>query len=160
MYKLINQFKIYLVTQKIQSTSIKNYIVDLKNFLEWFILHLKTNQVIFDEQNPLSICALVSGEKIKLYKNFLEINNTPVKTINRRLSTLRRLGSFIFLQGWQNVNPSKDIDNSGIKKQPASADMVMLAHYKNDLMIEGMSKATIKNYLADIRQFLNFVGSI
>ncbi len=158
MYKLINQFKIYLVTQNIQSTSIKNYIVDLKNFLEWFILHLKTNQIKFDEQSPLSICALVSGDKIKLYRSFLEVNNTAVKTINRRLSTLRRLGSFIFLQGWQHTNPARDIDNSGTK-QPPSADITMLAHYKNDLLIEGMSKATVKNYLADIRQFLNFINS-
>lgn len=161
MEKLIDLFRIYLVTQNISPTSRKNYLVDFKNFLEWFTLHLKTNQTSYDEEKPQTLGSLVSKDKIELYLRFLVNNETPVKTINRRLSTMRKFGSFATTQGWTNINPAREIVNIGTKPvKPPNPDDLLLYEFKNDLLAEKVSPVTLKNYLVDVRQFLRFINQI
>lgn len=158
MDRLIKQFEFFLNSQKVSYSSLKNYSVDLRNFLEWFTLHLKTERVEFFEEKPASIASLISREKIELYKNFLINNRTPVKTINRRLSTIRKFCSFTVSQGWLATNPGKLVANAGTRPiQEISENEYILDEFKNDLKKEGVSLITIKNYSVDIKQFLNFL---
>lgn len=161
MDKLITQFELFLKTQQVSPASVKNYAVDLRNFFEWFILHLKTLQVKFDENNLSTAIELITKEKIELYKDFLSNNNTPVKTINRRLSTLRKFGTFAISQGWLQVNPAKTVPNFGTKpkSEPDFSERIV-AEFKNDLLKEGINPVTIKNYANDVSQFLNYLGRI
>lgn len=161
MDKLIDLFKIYLSTQSISATSVKNYVVDLRNFLEWFTLHVKTNRMNVEEEEPVSLACAISQEKIDLYKQFLLNNETPFKTINRRLSTMRKFGSFAINQGWQTTNIAREIQNAGIKPvQKPDLNRLILNEYRSSLKEEKISPVTIKNYVADIGQFLRFVSQI
>lgn len=168
MDKLVDLFKIYLNTQGVSSTSIKNYLVDLRNFLEWFTLRLKTESVSVNEEDPANLSSFASKDRIEEYKNFLTQNETPLKTINRRLSTLRNYGTFAVSQGWLSTNPARGISNVGIKTTPTDnikthqsiIDVEILREYKRDLLKNGASVLTAKNYLADTAQFLKFINSI
>ncbi len=164
MEKTVEIFKNYLQTRKISASSIKNYLVDIKHFLEWFTLYLKTNQIKFAENQTSSIASYLTAEKIELYKNFLLNNQTAVKTINRRLSALRLFGSLAFAQGWLDHNPAKLVKNISFpekwqeKNKSNQVIQDILTAFASDLKKQGASQTTIKNYLTDIRQFLNFVN--
>lgn len=161
MEKIISLFKLYLKSQHLSQISSTNYLVDLRNFLEWYILKLTTERVTFTEEDCASLARYFSQERIEDYKNFLLNNSSPIKTINRRLSSLRKFGSFCVEQGWLIDNPTRNIKNSGIKT-PAELNEYdhILIEFKNDMLNKSINPITAKNYLVDARQFINFIKAI
>lgn len=153
MDHLIKEFEIYLISENISSLTIKNYSVDLRNFLEWFILKLKTKQISINEDFPKTIVDKIDYSTIEDYINFLKSNNTPKKTILRRLSTLRRLGKFAVLNQYLKYNPAQNLSNS----QTQNNKVKILDEFNSGLIRAGISKVTAKNYSSDIRQLLNFL---
>lgn len=166
-YNLYNQYNLphleaifsqYLLSSKVSEVTIKNYLSDLRFFLWWLISKFKiqgTNNV--DESNFFSIIKLISAIIVTDYKNFLVGNKIPDKTINRRLSTLRKFCSFCIFQGWLKENPAKQIQNSKGKIQnDNSKDEIelILDQYGNSLSKDGTDFKDVNNYLDDIREFL------
>lgn len=145
MDELIKEFEIYLNSENISTLTIKNYSVDLRNFLEWLVLKLKTKGVNFDEDSAAGIMAKVNSSSIEEYRYFLTSNQTPDKTIYRRLSTLRKLGKYAAAKGYISFNPIQTISNDS-----------PLMQFGKYLSKSGVSKVTAKNYISDIRQFINF----
>jgi len=142
-------FKNYLKTQKISSVTIKNYVADINNFFNW--LERKT-QIKYQVAGT-AVLGLFTKETIEEYK---KDQTAPLSTINRRLSALRKFGSFIQSQGWINNNPASQITNSERKiKKEASKDI--LNDFKQDLKEENISAVTIKNYMSDLRHFLGWL---
>ena len=142
-------FKNYLKTQKISSVTIKNYVADINNFFNW--LERKT-QIKYQVAGT-AVLGLFTKETIEEYK---KDQIAPLSTINRRLSALRKFGSFIQSQGWINNNPASQITNSERKiKKEASKDI--LNDFKQDLKEENISTVTIKNYMSDLRHFLGWL---
>lgn len=145
-------FKNYLKTQKISSVTIKNYVADINNFFNW--LERKT-QIKYQVAGT-AVLGLFTKETIEEYK---KDQTAPLSTINRRLSALRKFGSFIQSQGWIGNNPALEITNSEreIKKE-ASKDI--LNDFKQDLKEENISAVTIKNYMSDLRHFLGWLKEV
>ena len=84
-------FKNYLQIQKASPVTIKNYLVDINHFLNW--LNKKTGikyQVV-----GKSIFGLFTQETLNEYKNDLLSEKTPLSTLNRRLSALRKFGNSV-----------------------------------------------------------------
>ena len=90
--------------------SIKNYMSDFRHFAGWITLYLKSNQK-GGMTPPLQ--ETITTNIIFEYKSYLESNNIPHKTINRRLSTVRKFCSFCISQGWLKENPAKKVGNIG-----------------------------------------------
>lgn len=159
MENIIDLFKSYLANEGVAPVSVINYIIDLRNFFEWFILRLKTAQIKFNEDKAPDLASLITKEAVIDYKNFLLNNSTPIKTINRRLSTLRKFGTFSVSQFWLKNNPAKEISNAGTRPitYPTTQEL-LLQEFKTDLEIEHVNPLTINNYLADTKQFLRFLG--
>ena len=145
-------FKNYLKTQKISSVTIKNYVADINNFFNW--LERKT-QIKYQVAGT-AVLGLFTKETIEEYK---KDQTAPLSTVNRRLSALRKFGSFIQSQGWIGNNPALEITNSEreIKKE-ASKDI--LNDFKQDLKEENISAVTIKNYMSDLRHFLGWLKEV
>jgi len=142
-------FKNYLKTQKISSVTIKNYVGDVNNFFSW--LEKKT-QIKYQVAGT-AIFGLFTKDTIEEYK---KDQTAPLSTINRRLSALRKFGSFIQTQGWINNNPALEISNSEtseIKETPKD----ILNDFRQDLEEENISTVTIKNYMSDLRHFLGWL---
>src|SRR3989338_8943022 len=103
LYNLEAPFKQYLTAGNQKPISIKNYLSDFRHFAGWVMS--KGGHGGPPLQEPITL------NDISEYKSYLELNNIPHKTINRRLSTLRKFCSFCISQGWMKENPAKKISN-------------------------------------------------
>ena len=100
----------------LQSISIKNYLSDLRHFMGWFTfyLHSRHSDGPKPETADLStIASLIDFEAVSSYKMYLESNALPVKSVNRRLSTLRKFCTFCIQQNWMKENVAKRVGNVG-----------------------------------------------
>lgn len=162
MDKLLTEYKIFLQEKKVSDLSIKNYLVDARNFLGWFSLYLKTNKNLYSISDSI-LFSYLSVETISKYKSFLSQNGTPDKTVNRRLSGVRKLASFALSQGWISVNPAKMVGNVGTENKKTKINdwkTDLIKNFSYDLEKKHLNKTTIKNYVSDASGFLTFIERI
>ncbi len=131
--------------------SVKNYLSDIRHFFGWLILYFKSNNVRVESET--TITQFITQNVISEYKSYLTENNIPHKTINRRLSTVRKFCSFCISQGWMKENPAKKIGNVGAVGVVGG----LLKEFKEDLLKENLDSKTVTNYLEDVREFLGLV---
>jgi len=145
LYNLEPEFKNFLLAEKISPVSLKNYLSDFRHFAGWLILKLKVkNEKLKIEDGA------INHALIEEYKSYLIENNLPHKTVNRRLSTIRKFCSFCISQGWMKENPAKKIANV---RHPQGVNI--LQQFKEDLEKENIDPQTINSYLDDVREFLS-----
>jgi site-specific recombinase XerD len=152
-----NSFLKYLENLGISPKTHKNYKSDLAHFNGWLILKVRSFGSYIE---TLSEAVPFLNTRLSYeYKSFLIENKIPPKTINRRLSTLRHLSRFLlfiqaldrdFMKGIENINEAGNI------KFEASS---LVEDFRAHLEAEKISQNTIKNYLSDVRQFLNWLES-
>lgn len=152
----VKEFLNHLLDQGKSSVSIKNYKSDINHFLAWATLKLKTFGTY--AENLLEITPFIDSNFFSDYKNYMIKNSVKIKTINRRLSSLRNLSNFLFnsqvldkdfMQGIQNVG-------IGLGTNSRLLDTEIVERFKAALEKEKVSDNTIKNYLSDVRSFLTW----
>ncbi len=114
LYNLEPYFKKYLITENFSLVSLKNYLSDFRHFAGWFDFYLRSHKKTDNSnnfQNYIDSIKHINNDTIFEYRNYLIENNLPHKTINRRLSTIRKFCSFCISQGWLKENPTKKITN-------------------------------------------------
>ncbi|MFH0979755.1 MAG: site-specific integrase, partial [Candidatus Roizmanbacteria bacterium] len=116
LYNLEPQFKDFLVAGNISPVSLKNYLSDFRHFAGWIELYLRSHPQKKLTSTNFNKFQLISTETISEYRSYLLENNLPRKTINRRLSTIRKFCFFCISQGWLKENPGKKISNIGYKE--------------------------------------------
>ena len=167
---LIKVFKCFLDSEKISKGSVRSYTSDVRHFLGWMVFFLEANhqsstlhpQPLSSTFNHLSsvvpLLEHINSKVLDAYKDYLVSNNIPSKTINRRFSSLRRFGLFCQSQGWSSSNQFETLRNISLN-QPFPENIHHLAEYRSELWKKSASKLTIKNYLNDVKQFLNWKDS-
>ncbi len=151
-YKSITRpFSLYLKSQKIAENTARNYLIDIRHFLDW----LANSHPELVSDKPNIIAQNISPNVLGNYKEFLKNNHTSPATINRRLSSLRKLLSFFVSQGWRQNNPGKKVTNITSKKE-TTYDWQILNRFAKSLKEERKSPATIRNYLSDARRYLEW----
>jgi len=151
-------FKNYLIIKKISPVTAKNYLVDVNHFLNWLAEKTGVKYQIVGK----AIFGLFTEETLKEYKKDLLVAKTPLSTLNRRLSALRKFGEFGKKQEWLKENEAERIANaiksdfiiSSVSKQPNEE---ILGKFTQHLETEKVSSITIKNYLSDLRHFLGWL---
>jgi site-specific recombinase XerD len=142
-------FKNYLEQQGVSKNTRKNYLADFGQFLGW----LKQKTGTSYGGAGLSLLGLFTLETFSEYKaNLLRIR-TPLATINRHLSTLRKFCAFAKTQGWLKENPASEIKNVSKPTEQRPTELV-IKNFRDHLQKERVSPMTIRNYLSDIRHFL------
>lgn len=124
-YNLSNyqtQFTEYLLAENISSITLKNYRSDLKHFFSWVAKNNSSHE----------IPEMITFEAITSYRQYSAENNAPLKTINRRLSTLRKFCTFCISQGWLSENPAKKVINLTAKTDPTSLKLSHFAEASRD----------------------------
>jgi Site-specific recombinase XerD len=168
LYNLEASFKKYLLAENISPITLKNYLSDLRHFLGWLTFYWKSNfsnTAFLIDQNLIEILKQVQDDTIEKYKSYLIANNLPLKTINRRLSTLRKFFSFCISQGWLKENPAKKIKNEKIKDKNFFSEsegenekldkQQVLKSFQQNLQKENLDQPTIKSYLEVVQEFLS-----
>jgi len=134
----------------------KNYRSDARYFLNWLIFTVES-QLGMIPRSHVTLVRLVTPELIEQYKRFLLANSIPASTINRRLSTIRTLFSFCQNMEWVTTNPAR-VSHIPIRKTRSDDPHDLLDAFRRDLAEQGASKATVKNYMSDVRQFLDWIA--
>jgi len=150
LYNLEAPFKEYLVAGNQKPVSVKNYMSDFRHFAGWMILKLKvkSEKLKVETMNGIDFTQQIDHGLVEEYKSYLSENNIPHKTINRRLSTVRKFCSFCISQGWLKENPAKKVGNVG------GVGDGLLDQFRSDLEKEKLDQSVITSYLDDIRDFL------
>ena len=149
-YNFEASFKKFLLAENVSPITLKNYLSDLRHFLGWTILKLKVqNKKNFENLSPLEFLNQIDESLVEEYKNYLVVNSIPAKTINRRLSTLRKFFSFCISQGWLKENPAKKIQNLKLKIDS------IISSFALSLEKENLDQKTIKSYLEVVQEFLS-----
>jgi len=164
-------FRVHLISQKLSAATVKNYVSDVKDFLDWLAKKTGIKYQIVGK----TIFGLFTKETILEYQQSLLTAKTPPSTINRHLSALRKLGEFAHNQGWLLENPAVKISNITAKQHPLQYHLgggrmdssevgknlpewnQVLGNFRNYLEKEKTSPLTIKNYLSDLRHFLGWL---
>ena len=148
-------FKLYLQIQRSSTLTVKNYVIDVNHFLSWLAQKTGIKHQIVGK----AIFGLFTIETIVEYKQNLLQDRTPLSTINRRLSALRKFGQFGLKQGWLTENPAEKVANATLKQDVRweTQDEKILENFQKHLEKEKVSPLTIKNYLSDLRHFLSWL---
>lgn len=154
---LDSNFQNHLLTKGVSPKSLKNYMSDLNHFLGWAILKLKAYGSYIE--NLAELVPFLSSNLASEYKTFLTENSIPVKTINRRLSTLRHLAKFLTESQILNFNFMENIANINPDRPKNLLPKTLITDFISHLKDQKISKNTIKNYASDIRQFLTWLES-
>ena len=148
-------FKLYLQIQRSSTLTVKNYVIDVNHFLSWLAQKTGIKHQIVGK----AIFGLFTIETIGEYKQNLLQDRTPLSTINRLLSALRKFGQFGLKQGWLTENPAEKVANATLKQDVRweTQDEKILENFQKHLEKEKASPLTIKNYLSDLRHFLSWL---
>ncbi|MGI5825809.1 MAG: DUF2341 domain-containing protein [Patescibacteria group bacterium] len=165
---ILNEFRIFLGTEKISKGSIRSYISDTRHFITWLEEFLVTNHItthhttlgrdagrsVSTVENYLyHLLEQVNQRLLEAYQQHLVDTKVPERTINRRFSSLRRFGAFCQAQKWVKMNPFDILKNISRAKE-FKDNKYHLEEFRVYLWSKKASRATIKNYLADVKQFL------
>lgn len=130
----------------------KNYRSDLNHFTGWLILRVRSFGSYIE---TLSEGIPFLNKKTAFdYRAYLFENKIPVKTINRRLSTLRHLSKFTVLSNLSDSDFMDGVLNISEGKSFKQIPSAVLQSFQTYLEAEKVSKNTVKNYVSDVRHFL------
>lgn len=155
---------LYAGNNTIKKVSVKNYLSDLRHFLGWLSMKVRSEYEEGRQNSADTLDSLVSNITLKNlghYKAYLLDNAIPDKTINRRLSAIRKFCTFCISQGWLKENPAKKVRNVGVQSSIRYSVFSMkklLPQFKKSLGDEGMQKKEIEEIAHDINEFLTVIS--
>ena len=156
--QIIDTFLNDLKLSGLSQNSIKFYKSDISSFTLWLKLKVRKTGILADDfKDLLPFLKSSFGES---YKNDLISKNIPTVTINRKLSVLRRFSDFLYSKEFLSFDFAKNLQNISITTSKKAVNFYAITEgFRKHLEKNKASKNTIKNYLADIHNFLNWVDS-
>lgn len=151
-------FETFLVENHVSAVTRKNYRSDLKNFFSWIIesafqFNINGNTTV---EILRSILSSITAEQLENYKTQQALSHASTATINRRLSAVRMLFRYAETSGWISDNPMNGIRNV-IAPSKALSQQEVVSKFEKFLTNEGASKTTVKSYVTDVNEFLNWL---
>jgi site-specific recombinase XerD len=140
LYNLEASFRKFLIAENNSAVTVNNYLSDYRHFCGWHQSEIQPR--------------LFNASLIQAYVSYLQESNIPIKTVNRRLSTLRKFGSFCISQGWMKENPAKHISNMAVNSPKSTVRDETLKEFENFLS-DNDNKQSI---ISDIAEFLNIIN--
>ena len=156
--QIINSFLDDLKLSRLSNNSIRFYKSDISSFVSWLRLELRKTGILSDNFKDLLPFLKVSFAVN--YKNYLIAAGTPHVSVNRKLSALRRLSDFLYSKEYLSFDFAKDLQNISVAASKKTVNFYAITDdFRKHLEKNKASKNTVKNYLADIHHFLNWIDS-
>jgi site-specific recombinase XerD len=152
------KFGQYLSNLDISPKSHKNYRSDLTHFTGWLILRVRSFGSYIESLTEA--VPFLSSSVAKEYRSYMAQNKIPVKTINRRLSTLRHFAKCLTGSQILDIDFMNGVENLSAGTGKKTSLTPIVEDYRSYLEAQKVSKNTVKNYVGDIRQFLAWVESV
>lgn len=158
--RIIEGFLSYLKASGLSKNSIRFYKSDLCHFSDWLLKQNKKLGVAAD--TFMDIVPYLKAGVAHEYKKHLVDCKVPIKTINRKLSTLRRFADYLMSSGIISFDLAQGLENiPGAIVQKINRDtdqfMSLVADFQKHLETQKASKNTIKNYVADVKHFFSWI---
>ena len=131
----LNSFKTWLISKSYSSSTVRNYLTDVNKYISYL-------QSKIDD-----LSSIFSPDSVSQY--LTTIQKDP--NINRYLSSLSKFFQFAIDQHLISVDPLKKA-----QKPKTSTPTDILVDYQSFLSKKHFSTSTIKNYLNDIQQFIDW----
>ncbi len=146
--ELLALYKKYLLSKKhgASKNTAKNYIADIKRFIAWYESHFSAS---------FSVKRL-NYESVSLYKEYLNKLNYSEASRDRFIASIKNFFSYLKTQGLIRSTPFEN--EILLSKQPK--DSFLVHEFKLHLLGKKLSKVSVKNYLADLKQFAEWMESI
>jgi site-specific recombinase XerD len=154
--RITSDFTNYLASCGLSKNSIRFYKSDLSHFTAWVIFKVKALGVTAE-----SLQETVPFLKPSVafdYKKSLSENNAAAKTINRRLSTLRRFSQFLFESKAIAVDFAKEVENIQQQAKNSNSQLKLTENFEEYLRKEKAAENTVKSYVADVKHFLDWIN--
>jgi site-specific recombinase XerD len=146
-------FRNFLNTENVSNITVRSYVSDARFFFNWYLSFLKKNLNLDSNLDFSLVLKYINSKVLEVYKNFLLEENLPVKSINRKYSALRKLGSFCLSQRYISENVFENLKT--ISSHTSFPENIYhLEQFRHYLSQKHTSKSSIKGYLSDIRQFI------
>jgi site-specific recombinase XerD len=147
---IIQNYKGYLKQQNLSPTTVDNYLVDCVLFLKWLSKYLRNQGFNIINNKPSTSIGFINKKVVNDYKSSLLKAKIPAATLNRRLAGLKKLLNYIVERGYLISNPAQDL--AQIKNTDKNK---ILESFRLALIKSKVTDTTVKNYISDIRDFLN-----
>lgn len=149
LYNLEAPFRNYLLAGNLSSVTLSNYLSDFRHFAGWVALYADSHFKSLSEAHQGQELDLILNKKTLLeYRSYLMENKLPHKTVNRRLSTIRKLCSFCISQGWLTENAAKKVANITLTTDP------LLDEFEHYLVQENKTEAEIEEIRKNTEELL------
>jgi len=146
MNQLIDNFRHYLTdTKQVSQSTVKNYLSDLRHFLFWYTSCFPSK--------PFEV-KKIDFTLLSNYKSHLLSQETAKSTTNRRLATLRVFCQYCHNSGLLEHSPASKLTNLPVTSSQEKKISDLVSRFGHWLKENHSSHNTIKNYTADVRQFL------
>ena len=152
--QILENFFDHLFSTGLSKNSHKNYKSDVNHFFAWFTKRTKTWGVILESLREA--IPFLSSEVATEYKKHLKSSGSPKKTINRRLSSLRHLGRYFLDTQILDFDFMEGVTNTSLTKQVRTRH-ILASKFEEHLISEKVKKNTLKNYISDVKQFLDWL---
>lgn len=151
--ELLDSFKIFLIqgTDTSSKVTVKNYVADVRKFIKWF-----ETRFMRPFAPRLVTREIVAEFKNQNFSHSSQSQIAPASSMKRYFSSLRKFYQFLISENLVNFNPFQLTS----EKTQTPTDNWHLKEFKNYLFLSHASKPTIKNYLADIRQFITWTETV
>jgi len=145
---LEDQFKNYLLQEReLSRRTVKNYLSDFSNFWNWLDLALPKIDKISQK---------ITLNSLKRYRKYLSSTELAKSTVKRRLSTVRIFCQFLLSQGMIKTDPSIELENPSEDSPEDEKIDNLVTKFERYLDNQGLSRNTAKNYLADVKNYLEW----
>lgn len=146
-------FSQYLLEiRKSSPNTVKNYLSDLRHFFSW-----ANSETSFEKNQKTGFQVnKITPQLLTKYQKHLLTESIAKSTQKRRLATIRVFCQFCLKQGFLAQNPATELDNYSKTSSKDNVINISLAKFEAWLKIQGSSKNTVKNYLADVKSYLKW----
>lgn len=150
---LQNSFLDQLNSHGLNGSTQKNYRSDIVNFF----IFLRESNMLSD--SPY-LSDIINLQNVVTYKEWL-LKSSPIPTVNRRLSTIRKFISFSYTSKYIPQDFSSQVLNISLSPiVELSETEKLLKKYANYLADHQISSNSIKNYISDTKIYLTGSNNI
>lgn len=148
---IVTNFKQYLEASKNppSSITIKNYLSDVRKFLTWYNLQFRNPFV------PTEFTSTVISQYQAAIQSRGQSTFAAVRSAKRYISSLRKFTDYLIASGQSTNNPFYEIVSIHTITDP-----FFLKEFNGFLFTEHAKPLTIKNYIADLKQFINWLSRV
>jgi len=147
---LLQKYKGYLLESKVSTGTVDNYVADVVFFLDWLATYLPSNGYSISTLKPSTYISYVDRDVVGEFTSHLSKGTFTNSTVARKVAGLRSFFKFVVSSGYLEVDPFSDFN-----MDPLSRRRSLLNSFRLWLKKQEATDLTIKNYISDVRHFLN-----